>query len=113
MTYTYVVLRVSPAAYAEIREKLAQAGYQHAFHGDRDGEVIDMHGIALGVDQAPGQSNVGEVDPLSGREYCPRCGSGPRQREDVKECPDCGYRWAGPPLMMFLEPPQTGGDDKQ
>jgi hypothetical protein len=37
---------------------------------------------------------------LSGREYCPRCASGPRQAQDVKECPDCGREWAGPPLLM-------------
>lgn len=38
-------------------------------------------------------------NPLSGREYCPRCGSGPRQLVDVDECPDCGRRWEGPPLL--------------
>lgn len=47
MTHTYAILDVSPAVYAEIREKLRAAGYQHAFHHDREGEVIDMHGIAL------------------------------------------------------------------
>lgn len=47
MTHTYAVLEVSPGVYAEIRERLKAAGYQHAFHHDRDGEVIDMHGIAL------------------------------------------------------------------
>lgn len=46
-TRTYVVLQVSAAAYAEIREKLEAAGYDHAFH-DHDGrDVVDMHGIAL------------------------------------------------------------------
>jgi hypothetical protein len=44
---------------------------------------------------------VSEPDPLSGREYCPRCASGPRQPADVDECPDCGYRWSGPPLSSF------------
>lgn len=43
MTHTYAVLDVSRAAYDEIRRKLDAAGYQHAF----DGDVIDMHGIAL------------------------------------------------------------------
>lgn len=49
MTYTYTILDVSHAAYSEIKEKLEKAGYQHAFHDDRDGDgvVIDMHGIAL------------------------------------------------------------------
>ena len=47
-TYTYAVLAVSHAAYTEIKAKLEAAGYQHAFHEDRDdGIVIDMHGIAL------------------------------------------------------------------
>jgi hypothetical protein len=48
-TYTYAVLDVSAECYAEIRAKLAAAGYEHAFHrSDSDYvEVIDMHGIAL------------------------------------------------------------------
>jgi hypothetical protein len=47
MTHTYAILKVSPAAYAEIREKLEAAGYQDQFHGEGDGERIDMHGIAI------------------------------------------------------------------
>lgn len=47
MTHTYAVLEVSDAAYQEIRRKLEAAGYQQAFHGKSDEEVIDMHGIAL------------------------------------------------------------------
>lgn len=49
MTYTYAILKVSPATYKEIKDKLENSGYQHAFHDDRDedGVVIDMHGIAL------------------------------------------------------------------
>lgn len=50
MTYTYAILKVSPAAYAEIAKKLMDAGYEDQFHGDDgddDGVVIDMHGIAL------------------------------------------------------------------
>jgi hypothetical protein len=48
-THTYAILDVSHAAYTEVKEKLAAAGYEHAFHDDRDGDgvVIDMHGIAL------------------------------------------------------------------
>lgn len=47
-TYTYAVLEVSHAAYAEIKAKLEAAGYQDQFHKDReDGVLIDMHGIAL------------------------------------------------------------------
>lgn len=47
-THTYVILPLSPAAYREIRAKLREAGYDHAFQdmGTPD-EVIDMHGIAV------------------------------------------------------------------
>jgi hypothetical protein len=48
-TYTYAVLPVSMATYDEIRKKLAEAGYQDQFHYDGHEEVIDMHGIALGL----------------------------------------------------------------
>lgn len=48
-THTYAILEVSASAYDEIKSKLEAAGYQHAFHDDKDedGIVIDMHGIAL------------------------------------------------------------------
>lgn len=46
-TYTYVVLEISAAAYAEIRAKLQAAWYAHAFHNSDGREVIDMHGIAV------------------------------------------------------------------
>jgi hypothetical protein len=42
-THTYAVLEVTPMAFVEIRRRLEKAGYQHAF----DGDVIDMHGIAV------------------------------------------------------------------
>lgn len=42
-THTSALLEVSAATHAEIRGKLEAAEYHHAF----DGEVIDMHGIAL------------------------------------------------------------------
>ena len=42
-THTYAILEVSQAVYGEIHQKLADAGYQHAFHENK----IDMHGIAL------------------------------------------------------------------
>jgi hypothetical protein len=49
VTHTYAVLRISKATYDEIKKKLEEAGYDHAFHDDGDGDVlIDMHGIALG-----------------------------------------------------------------
>jgi hypothetical protein len=44
MTYTYVTMEVSAAAYLEIAAKLREAGYDHAF--GEDGE-LDMRGIAL------------------------------------------------------------------
>lgn len=53
MTYTYAVLHVSPFVYDEIRGLLKARGYSHAFRRDSDGEVIDMHGIALQREEAP------------------------------------------------------------
>lgn len=47
-TRTYAVMEVSAAAFAEIRQKLIDAGYQQALH--QDGEyalVLDMHGVVL------------------------------------------------------------------
>lgn len=46
-THTYAVLDVPRAVYAAVRALLDRADYGHAFHGDADGEVIDMHGLAL------------------------------------------------------------------
>lgn len=46
-THTYAILEVPTAVYAAVRALLTAAGYQHACHEERDGEVIDMHGIAL------------------------------------------------------------------
>lgn len=48
-THTYVVLEISQDAYDEIRAKLESAGYQHAF---MDGGEIDMHGIAVNLDES-------------------------------------------------------------
>jgi hypothetical protein len=50
MSHTYAILGISQAAYDEIAAKLRAAEYQHAF----DGAVIDMHGIGLEVEAAPG-----------------------------------------------------------
>lgn len=49
MTYTFVTLEVSAAAYDEIRAKLLEAKYNHTILPERhEGhELIDMHGIAL------------------------------------------------------------------
>lgn len=46
-THTYAVLEVPRAVYAAVRALLEAAEYQHAFHAKDDGEIIDMHGIAL------------------------------------------------------------------
>lgn len=47
MSHTYAVLEVPNAVYAAVRALLERADYAHAFHSGKDGEVIDMHGIAL------------------------------------------------------------------
>lgn len=61
-THTYSVLGVSKRTYNEIRAKLKAAHYEHAFQRTTsftqsgtgldvaEEEVIDMHGIALGVE---------------------------------------------------------------
>lgn len=46
-TYTYVLVPVSQLAFEEVRRKLEQAGYGHAI----DGNIIDMHGLALELAQ--------------------------------------------------------------
>lgn len=47
-THTYVILELSDSAYEEIAKKLEEAGYSHAFDGEGEKCVIDMHGIAVG-----------------------------------------------------------------
>lgn len=48
-TYTYAIVPVSQSTYDEVRKILSDAGYQHLLGDDEDGEVIDMHGLALQV----------------------------------------------------------------
>lgn len=43
MTHTYATLEISELAFKEIEAKLKAAGYDHVF----DGNIIDMHGLAL------------------------------------------------------------------
>jgi hypothetical protein len=51
VTYTYAKLVISLEAYREIRGKLDEAGYNEQFHSDlENGELIDMHGVALAPD---------------------------------------------------------------
>lgn len=49
-THTFSVLEISPAAYAEIRGKLIDAGYGHTIM--RDGS-IDMDGIGVAAETVP------------------------------------------------------------
>jgi len=46
-THTFAILELTPAAFEEIKTKLAAAGYQHAFIEEDDKLVIDMHGIGV------------------------------------------------------------------
>lgn len=53
-TYTFVTMKVSARAYAEIRKRMVEDGYSHAIGADgRDGERIDMNGLALQAMPAP------------------------------------------------------------
>lgn len=67
MTYTYAVLDVPRAVYAAVRALLDAASYQHAFHADKDGEVIDMHGIALRSKAGPTGTDITVSTLLSSR----------------------------------------------
>ncbi len=60
MSYTYAILEVSAAAFEEIRAKLERAGYDGQFETDDCGSavLIDMHGIAIQAEQAPGSSVI-------------------------------------------------------
>jgi hypothetical protein len=48
-THTYVILEIDPEAFNDIKKKLRDAGYDHAF---MPGGEIDMHGIAIAPDPA-------------------------------------------------------------
>ena len=56
-THTYAILKISQAAYDEIKTKLAAAGYSDQFHdkekSGRTFPVIDMHGIAVSPIKEP------------------------------------------------------------
>ena len=67
MTYTYAILDVPRAVYAAVRALLDAASYQHAFHVDEDGEVIDMHGIALRSKAGPTSTDITVSTLLSAR----------------------------------------------
>jgi hypothetical protein len=67
VTYTYAVLDVPRAVYAAVRALLDAASYQHAFHASKDGEVIDMHGIALRSKAGPTGTDITVSTLLSSR----------------------------------------------
>lgn len=70
MSHTYAILELSKAAVDEIRQKLADNGYDHAFHGDG---LIDMHGIAVSYGVADKHPWVC-VYPHASVKECPTCG---------------------------------------
>lgn len=83
-TYTYAVMDISPSAYQEIRAKLEAAGYGHALHRSADGaEVLDMHGIALGM------SRERDTSPrvlLTEGKRCAWCGHGVHHHSALRGC---------------------------
>jgi len=68
VTHTYAVLDVPRTVYAAVRALLDAASYQHAFHADKDGEVIDMHGIALRSKEGPTGTDITVSTLLSSRD---------------------------------------------
>jgi hypothetical protein len=70
MTHTYAILDVPRAVYAAVRALLDAAGYQHAFHlADKqgEGEIIDMHGVALRSKAGPTGTDITVSTLLSSR----------------------------------------------
>ncbi len=81
-TRTFVIMEVSQAAHDEIRAKLLEGGYDFAVweEGD-DGTLLDMNGIALGIETAPPNPCLTCADPPSGEE-CGGCEGAARWREN-------------------------------
>ncbi len=50
-TRTYAILELSDGAFEEIKAKLEEAGYQHAYDNDEGRTIIDMHGIAVAKEE--------------------------------------------------------------
>lgn len=83
MTYTYAILAVSRAVYTEVRKRLAELGYDQAFHDDANGgEVIDMHGIAL-AEEPPGRT-------APSRPMCQKHGTLKTAHYFCQECREAG-----------------------
>jgi len=67
-THTYAVLEVPSAVYAAVRALLKRADYDHAFHTrDGEGELIDMHGIALRAKDGNATTDITVSTLLSSR----------------------------------------------
>lgn len=92
-THTFATLEITPLAYDEIRSKLSDADYQHAFI---DRGTVDMHGIGVtrGLENMP-------IDMIL---YCPACHeqhidepqpekhwTNPPHREHQCQC--CDFKW--------------------
>lgn len=56
-TRTYATMEVSKATFDEIAAKMRDAGYDHVFLNR--GETIDMHGIALEMEEQNDESTAG------------------------------------------------------
>lgn len=93
MTYTYAVLDVSEAAYNEIAAKLRAAGYSHVFdkrRGEKD--LIDMHGIALAIEDTPTPTPEPAFDAAGRSEHCSACQSQLVADATGLYCPECTPR---------------------
>ncbi len=59
-TRTFSILEVSKAAYDEIRTKMLAAGYDDAVWDQGEhGTILDMDGIALGMERAETSDGTG------------------------------------------------------
>lgn len=69
MSRTYAVLDVSARTFREIQNKLASAGYVHAFKEDDDGSlIIDLHGVAIRDEEEAVEAPYEALTPTP----CPR-----------------------------------------
>jgi len=79
-THTYVIIQVSSEAYREIRTKLEAAGYADQFlEGSHNGELINMHGLALA--EHPGYCGA------ASNHEAKLCGA------TLVRCDECGRKW--------------------
>lgn len=85
MTHTYAVMEVSSETYREIRNALIKAKYGHAIDQTNDGEVLDMHGIAL---QDAKKGRLALLWDSTGW----RCAAGHLNSPFTHRCHECGAR---------------------